>query len=137
MRQKRDRFDLKRGLRRRRLAQIRRWIVIPLSALLGVAMVREVRIAWNVSEYYSESELICSWSCSRRCGTLTNDDAIRRMVTIRKYGDRVETTLLPHGKIDWACTDCTIEVAGVPMTPAEGAGINLRIEHGALQPLQH
>lgn len=59
------------------------------------------------------------------------------MVTIREYGDRVETTLLPHRKIDWACTDCTIEVAGVPMTPAEGAGINLRIEHSALQPLQH
>lgn len=50
MRQKRDRFDLKRGLRRRRLAQIRRWIVIPLSALLGVAVVREVRIARNVSK---------------------------------------------------------------------------------------
>lgn len=138
LRQKREHIDLKRALRQRRFATIRRWIVMPVSALLAVAMLREVRLAWHVPEVLFQDE---QWTpelmCSTKCGTVANVDAIRRTFTIESHGKRVLTTVLPHGKAWWTCYECTIEVEGTHVTARDGTGNDLRIAHGALQAVPH
>lgn len=135
MRHKQDTLDLRRALRRRRRAQLQRWFVIPLAALLGAVMINEVRIAWRVSHYVEGGDSYagdCDWV---RCGSLTNEDRIRRTVTFEGKDGPIETTLLPHGKIAWRCVECTIDVARVSFAPPQAKHVALRIAHGRLQPL--
>lgn len=136
MRRKRERVDLARGLRRRRRSQIQRWITIPLSVVLTVAMVREVRLAWNVPDRFVVPEY---WTpqmlCTGHCGHVANADPIRRTFTIVAQGKSVETTVLPHGSAWWDCEyDCTIEIGRTRVTPNDVGDTNLRIEHGVLKP---
>jgi hypothetical protein len=133
MRRKRERIDLASGLHRRRRAQIRRWITIPVCALLAVALVREVRLAWNVPSDYGVAE---GWMtmCWGQCGTVTNADPIRRAFTFVVDGKRKESTVPAHGKVTWECEhECSIELDGTRVTPKFNLETNLRIEHGTLK----
>jgi len=133
MRRKRERIDLSRGLQRRRRAQVRRWITIPIAALLAVAMVREVRLAWGVP---GRNDLPPGFtpSCEGQCGDVTNADPLRRTFTIVADGKRVQTTLLPRGGVTWQCEHgCTIELGGTQVKANEDADTHLRIDHGVLK----
>jgi hypothetical protein len=135
MRRKRESIDLARGLRRRSRARVRRWITIPVSVLLALVMIREVRIAWNVPDYDASSSNYFDgpWYCYQ-CGTVANDDGIRRTLTIAAEGKRVQTTLLAHGKVLWNCAyGCTIELDDIRVTPKDRIENDLRIEHGVLK----
>jgi hypothetical protein len=136
MRRKRERVDLARGLRRRRRATIQRWVTIPIAVLLGVVMIREVRLAWHVPEYLKPPWDGASQLCGLgTCGHVANGDPIRRTLTFIADGKRVETTLLPHGIASWSCSHgCRLEVDKTSLTPDSEYDTELRIEHGALKP---
>jgi hypothetical protein len=135
MRRKRERVDLARGLRRRRRATIQRWVTIPIAVLLGVVMLREVRLAWHVPEYlkppWDGLHQLCGLGT---CGHVANGDPIRRTVTFFADGKRVETTVLPHGIVSWSCSHgCSLELDKASLTPDSNYDTDLRIEHGLLK----
>ena len=69
------------------------------------------------------------------CGHVANGDPIRRTLAFVTDGNRVETTLLPHGIVSWSCSHgCTLEVGTASLTPDSDHDTKLRIEHGALKP---
>jgi hypothetical protein len=128
MRHRREGVDLARGLQRRRRAQMARWTVIPLSVVLGVAMVHEVRVTWHVPG--ADTNI---FYCTHGCGTVTNGDHVRRTFTIVSANARVETTVLPRGKVNLICDQgCSLEGAGATAVINEGRTEAFRIEHGAL-----
>jgi hypothetical protein len=135
MRRKRERVDLARNLRKRHRARLQRWITIPVSALLAVALVREVRLAWNVPSPYNRPEGWTAEPCFGFCGDVTNADLIRRTFTFVTDGKRVPVTVLPHGAVTWECDhECTLDLDGTRVTPKPDVETELRIEHGVLKP---
>ena len=126
-----EQLDLDRGLRRRRRARLRLAIVTPLSALLALWMIHEVRSVWNVPEHGTPMAL-----CSRYegCGTITNASWIPHTVVISRGDDRVAATMVPHGSVAFYCgslNPCTVEVGASKIELKSAA--DLRIEHGTLR----
>jgi hypothetical protein len=107
---------------------------MPVAVLVAMAIIREVRIAWNVPEYEAGADYFKgSWYCYQ-CGTVANADGIRRTFTIVAEGKRAQMTLLPHGKVLWNCEHgCTIELDETRVTPKDRVENDLRIEHGVLK----
>jgi hypothetical protein len=98
MRRKRESIDLARDLRRWRRARLRRWITMPVAVLVAMAIIREVRIAWNVPEYEAGPDYFKgSWYCYQ-CGTVANADGIRRTFTIVADGSGRRRPCCPTGK---------------------------------------
>jgi hypothetical protein len=133
-RRKGEHADLSRALRTRRRARIAMAVVIPVSIAIAVALGNEVRLAWHVPPHGVRG---FSPDCTiyGSCGTVTNLDLVRRRVTITAGAHPVAVTILPHGTVRWACSwDCTLEVGGAALAPAQGARLDLQIEHGRLRP---
>jgi hypothetical protein len=112
-------------------------LVIPVSALLAFAMIREVRLASWVPEH--EAPTWSSSLCAGHCGSLTNADPVRRTFFIVKNGKAHPITVLPHGEVSWSCgvfSGCDIELGPTRIATeyhAAGPPAEARIEHGALR----